>query len=65
MLKNVKKEDCIINIELKVVSVIVKLFGGSDYSLEFDLVYEIIFEKFVSKIMFIKIEIKFWKFEER
>lgn len=65
MLKNVKKEDCTINIEPKAVSVTVKLPGGSDYSLELDLAHEIIPEKSVSKIMSTKIEIKLRKSEER
>ncbi|XP_048777485.2 protein SGT1 homolog [Ostrea edulis] len=64
MLKNVKKDDCGINIQPKLVSVTVKLPGGSEYNLELNLAHDIIPEKSFSKVMSTKIEIKLRKFEE-
>ena len=65
MLKNVKKEDCNVNIVPKAVSVMVKLPGGDDYSLELVLAHDIIPEKSISRVMSTKIEIKLRKSEER
>ncbi|XP_061169617.1 protein SGT1 homolog [Saccostrea echinata] len=65
MLKNVKKEECTVDIQPKSLSVTVKLPGGDECNLKLHLAHDIIPEKSFSKVMSTKIEIKLRKSEER
>ncbi|XP_064637338.1 protein SGT1 homolog [Lineus longissimus] len=61
MLKNVKQEDCNINIQTRTFSATVKQPSGSEYSLELDLAHAIDPEKSSTQILKPKIEVKLKK----